>query len=290
MRRLALIFVLVLLSATKLWALSGDGGTVLLVQNGKVFFSGSTVGTMPYISSANTLSLTAQGAANTLLHGNGAAAPTWSAVSLTADVTGILPEANGGTNANTSAGAQGGVFYQGASSTGAVSAAGTSGQCLKSGGTSAPTWGSCGGAPVLAGFGAGMGVTASTTVYSSPSVSLADTTEKNIYLPVRTGTMTFSNLYCSTTTPPGVASGTMFVVFRTTTSSCTTAPSANCTAAPTANTGAGCSATSASTTAQTTCTDTGTTATTTGECIDWCITPGAGWATGAINCTVERTA
>jgi len=48
------------------------------------------------------INTTAQGAANTILHGNGAAAPTFSAVNLaSADVTGILPIANGGTNSNT---------------------------------------------------------------------------------------------------------------------------------------------------------------------------------------------
>jgi hypothetical protein len=38
------------------------------------------------------------GTTTTLLHGNAAGAPTFSAVSLTADVSGILPVANGGTN------------------------------------------------------------------------------------------------------------------------------------------------------------------------------------------------
>lgn len=38
-----------------------------------------------------------QGTTTTLLHGNAAGNPSWSAVSLTADVTGTLPEANGGT-------------------------------------------------------------------------------------------------------------------------------------------------------------------------------------------------
>lgn len=37
------------------------------------------------------------GTTTTLLHGNAAGAPTWAAVSLTADVSGILPTANGGT-------------------------------------------------------------------------------------------------------------------------------------------------------------------------------------------------
>lgn len=42
-----------------------------------------------------------QGTANTVLHGNAAGNPTWSAVSLTADVSGTLPVGNGGTGATT---------------------------------------------------------------------------------------------------------------------------------------------------------------------------------------------
>ena len=38
-----------------------------------------------------------QGTTTTVLHGNGAGNPSWAAVSLTADVSGILPTANGGT-------------------------------------------------------------------------------------------------------------------------------------------------------------------------------------------------
>ena len=45
------------------------------------------------------------GTTTTVLHGNAAGAPTFGAVSLTADVTGTLPIANGGTGATTSAGA-----------------------------------------------------------------------------------------------------------------------------------------------------------------------------------------
>jgi hypothetical protein len=73
--------------------------------------------------------------ANTLWHGNA----TWSAVNLSsADVTGITPIANGGTNANLTL-ANGGVIYSTASAFG-VSAAGTSGQILRSAGASTPTW------------------------------------------------------------------------------------------------------------------------------------------------------
>ena len=41
------------------------------------------------------------GTTTTVLHGNAAGAPTFGAVSLTADVTGTLAVANGGTNAST---------------------------------------------------------------------------------------------------------------------------------------------------------------------------------------------
>ena len=59
-------------------------------------------------------------------------------VSLTADVSGQLPLANGGTNANLTA-VNGGAVYSTGSAL-AVTAAGTSGQFLKSNGASAPTW------------------------------------------------------------------------------------------------------------------------------------------------------
>ena len=49
--------------------------------------------------------LASLGTTTTVLHGNAAGAPTFGAVSLTADVTGTLPIANGGTGATTSAGA-----------------------------------------------------------------------------------------------------------------------------------------------------------------------------------------
>jgi hypothetical protein len=57
---------------------------------------------------------------------------------LTTGVTGILPLANGGSNANLTAVA-GGVVYSNASAM-AISAAGTAGQFLTSNGSSAPTW------------------------------------------------------------------------------------------------------------------------------------------------------
>ena len=53
------------------------------------------------ISDGTSIVQGAAGTANTLLHGNAAGAPTYSAVDLAADVTGILPVLHGGTGAAT---------------------------------------------------------------------------------------------------------------------------------------------------------------------------------------------
>ncbi|MDE2589354.1 MAG: hypothetical protein KGL95_06790, partial [Patescibacteria group bacterium] len=67
-----------------------------------------------------------------------------SAVNLaSADVAGVLPLANGGTNANLTVNA-GGIIYSG-NSTLAISTPGGAGQCLVSGGTGAPSWVTCAG-------------------------------------------------------------------------------------------------------------------------------------------------
>jgi len=51
-----------------------------------------------YGSTTTAMATTAAGTSTQVLHGNASGAPTWSAVSLTADVSGTLPVANGGTN------------------------------------------------------------------------------------------------------------------------------------------------------------------------------------------------
>jgi len=66
-------------------------------------------------------------------------------ISLTSGVSGILPLANGGSNANLTASA-GSIVYSTASAM-AMSSVGTSGQALLSGGTGAPTWGNVSTAP-----------------------------------------------------------------------------------------------------------------------------------------------
>lgn len=64
---------------------------------------------------ATPIPLGSLGTTTTLLHGNAAGAPTFGAVSLTADVSGVLPLANGGTSSN--AWTTNGVLFASASTT-----------------------------------------------------------------------------------------------------------------------------------------------------------------------------
>lgn len=75
------------------------------------------------------------GTTTTVLHGNAAGAPTFGAVSLTADITGTLAVANGGTGATTLT--NHGVLLGQATSAVVATSAGTSGHVLTSGGASA---------------------------------------------------------------------------------------------------------------------------------------------------------
>jgi len=97
--------------------------------------------TTPIVSSggaAPNISMTNQGTTTTLLHGNAAGNPAFSAVSLVNDVTGTLPIANGGTN-STATPTAGAVVY-GTGTALAYTAAGTTGQVLTSATAGTPTW------------------------------------------------------------------------------------------------------------------------------------------------------
>jgi hypothetical protein len=125
---------------------------------------GPTAGSVPY-GTGSTLAYTAAGTTGQFLKSNGASAPTWVTASGTGTVTsidvsggttglttsggpvttsgtitlsGTLGTANGGTN-NTATPAAGAIPY-GTGTALAYSSAGTAGQVLTSGGTSAPTW------------------------------------------------------------------------------------------------------------------------------------------------------
>jgi len=74
------------------------------LQNSSITINGTSVS----LGGTRTLTLASadfanQGTTTTVLHGNAAGNPSFGAVSLTADVSGVLPVANGGTNLNASA-------------------------------------------------------------------------------------------------------------------------------------------------------------------------------------------
>ena len=112
--------------------------TTGITSSGSITFSGfSTNGGLLYTNASGVLAQTGAGTSTTILHGG--TSPSYSAVSLTADVSGTLPVGNGGTGI--ASGTAGGVLaFNGATTTIASSLAGTTGQALISGGTATPTW------------------------------------------------------------------------------------------------------------------------------------------------------
>lgn len=106
-----------------------NGGT----NNANVASNGSVA-----YSTASGISLTTVGSSGQVLKSNGANVPTWAAVSMSSDVTGVLPLANGGTN-NANVASLGSVAVSTASGI-SLSSIGSSGQVLKSNGANTPTW------------------------------------------------------------------------------------------------------------------------------------------------------
>lgn len=106
----------------------GTGATAAFTQYG-----------LTYASSTTVLATTAAGTSTTVLHGNASGAPTFGAVSLTADVSGTLPNTSGGTG-QSSAFTQYGVTYASSTTVLATTAAGTAGYVLTSNASSAPTF------------------------------------------------------------------------------------------------------------------------------------------------------
>lgn len=173
-----------------------SSGTLAVTANG-------TSGGVPYFDSATTMAssaaLTANrlvlgggagaaptilgslGTTSTVLHGNAAGAPTFSAVSLTADVTGTLVVANGGTGIATATAY--GVVCAGTTATGAwqvLASLGTSGQVLTSGGAGAlPTWTTIGGTGTVTSIDVSGGTTGLTTsggpITTNGTITLAGT-------------------------------------------------------------------------------------------------------------------
>ena len=134
-------------------------GTLANTNGGTGQSSAFTQYGVTYASSTSALATTAAGTSTTVLHGNASGAPTFGAVSLTADVTGTLPIANGGTGLTTLT-ANNVILGNGTSAPSFV-APGTSGNVLTSNGT---TWTSAAG-------GGGGGAQGFVTQYQGPSAA-----------------------------------------------------------------------------------------------------------------------
>ena len=130
-------------SAAPTWSqvsLSAGVTGTLPATNGGTGQSSYAVGDLLYADTTTSLARLADIATgNVLLSGGVTTAPAWGKVSLTTAISGILPLANGGTNANLTA-SNGGIFYSTASAGAILSGTATARQMLQSGATGAPAW------------------------------------------------------------------------------------------------------------------------------------------------------
>jgi hypothetical protein len=109
------------------------------VDQGGTNLTSYTTGDILYASGSTTLSkLDAVATGNALISGGTSTAPLWGKIGLTTHVSGTLPVANGGTN-STATPTNGGIVY-GDGSSYQFTAAGTTGEVLKSTGAGTPTW------------------------------------------------------------------------------------------------------------------------------------------------------
>ena len=114
-------------------------GNTITAPYGGTGLSSYTQGDLLYASSSSTLAALADVATgNALISGGVGADPAWGKIGLATHVSGTLPIANGGTN-STAPPTDGGAAY-GTGSAFAFTAAGVSGQVLRSNGAGAPTW------------------------------------------------------------------------------------------------------------------------------------------------------
>ena len=127
--------------ATLTGAITGNNQSVTglnaLSAGGAITFGSFTSnGGVLYTNGSGVVAQATAGSANQVLHGG--TTPSFGAVSLTGDVSGTLPIANGGTNTG-SIGSAGTVAYSTGTAYG-FSAVGSAGQVFLSGGAGAPTW------------------------------------------------------------------------------------------------------------------------------------------------------
>ena len=148
-----------------------NGTDSIISDSGLTYVVGSTRLTAANLTVTNAPTISAFSTAG-IVHNSAAGLLSSSLISLTADVTGVLPLANGGTNANLTASA--GAFVYSDASALALSSVGTSGQAVLSGGTGVPSFFSSSGV-----------VKATSGVLSTSNVSL--TSEVTGTLPIANG-------------------------------------------------------------------------------------------------------
>ena len=120
-------------------SITGGSNNNLLYDNAGTVGEITTANTSALVTSASGVpSYTSGSTANRVLRTNGTAI-TFAQVDLSTDVTGLLPLANGGTNANLTA-SNGGIFYSTATAGAILAGTSTAGQILRSGASSAPSW------------------------------------------------------------------------------------------------------------------------------------------------------
>lgn len=124
-------------SADGTWNIANEYSMVNIADGGTGQANTATAGGAAY-GTATAISLTAAGTAGQFLRSNAASPPTWSAVSVSADITGVLALINGGTSAANVANA-GGVAFSTASAI-SLGPVGLAGQLLTSNAAASPTW------------------------------------------------------------------------------------------------------------------------------------------------------
>lgn len=130
---------------------------------------GNTTGASALTLTAGSGGVTVGTLGTGIVHSSSAGLLSSSAVALGSDVSGQLPLANGGTNANLTA-TNGGLFYSTATA-GAILAPGTAGQILQTNGAAAPSW-STATYPATAGT-SGNVLTSNGTNWTSSALSVA---------------------------------------------------------------------------------------------------------------------
>jgi hypothetical protein len=144
-----------------------------------------------YASTTSAMATSAAGTSTQVLHGNAAGAPTWGAVSLTADVSGTLPITNGGTGQTTASAA----FN-------ALSPVTTTGDLIIGNGTNSSTRLPIGANTYVL---TSNGTTASWAAASSGLTITASSTNSAFYIPftsASSGTITGENINTSITVNP----------------------------------------------------------------------------------------